>query len=154
MVLNALVKERGSWRCRLEQTKLKERQTVGAAAADLLHWVTMLNLRLLNLTAGPDSGTEVRPSAWRHGALLTIRRDSLPFLLSSALSHFSHLIQVCLVQCVLPVLLYIWLIDGLPQVTVYYFHRLSGHEHNSLNANLHLPLPSSSWLGHQPHFCI
>ena len=96
------------------ETNLKEgqtdrqidRQTADTPVSD------KLNLRLPNLTMGPDSGTEVWPSAWRHGTLLPISRDSLPFLLSPALFLFSHLGHCCLVQHVLPVLLYICLIYG------------------------------------------
>lgn len=62
--------------------KWKEVQADRAPAAELC-WVTVLNLRLLNLTAGPDSGTEVWPSAWWHGTQLPVREGRS--LLSSPL---------------------------------------------------------------------
>lgn len=133
-------------------TKLQQRQTdrVTAAQYQYIQWVTTLNLRLLNLTTGPDSGIEVWPSAWRHGILLPIRSDSLPFLLSS-LSHFPHLIHFCLVQHVLPFLRCTvcgWLMDDCRSE----FITSTG----SLDMDTTHPIPtsSSSWLGHQTHHCI
>lgn len=137
------------------ETKLKERRAVRQTDPQQLilrHRVTKLNLSLLNLTAGPDSGTEVWPSAWRHDTLLPIRRDSLPFprLLSSLTFPISF-------TFVLYNMFYLfcdtsgWLMDccGSDFITSTGFLDM-----DTTHPTLLLLLLSSSWLGHQSHYCI
>lgn len=57
-------KQQGCQPDRSAEKKLKEWQAKWQQL--IFQWVTMLNLMLLNLTAGPDSDMEVWSSAWRH----------------------------------------------------------------------------------------
>lgn len=75
-----IIKETGSQAVGSAGTRLKQRRRQTdrdtAAQCPCVRWVTML----LNFSTGPDSGTEVRPSVWRHGILLPIRNNSPPLL--------------------------------------------------------------------------